>query len=219
MDLRAIVFDLDGTLVDSRRDLAAAANELLRRHRGALQSVESLGSFIGHGTGHLVDRALEEGGVSLPSDEALTEFTEIYDRRLLDHTRPYPGIPGVVRTLARSFPLAVLTNKPRDASVKILAGLELAAHFVSILGGDGPYPRKPDPTALLGLADELDTEPGSTLYVGDSIVDFETAERAGTVICLARYGFGFADFPVDRLSGREWLIDAPTDLLDRLARC
>lgn len=211
--LELVVFDLDGTLVDSRRDLADSANVLIREHGGTPQDVVTLGRMVGHGAAALVRRALDAAGVRPRPPDALDRFLEIYSDRLLDHTRPYPGIPEVVGTLHGRVPLAVLTNKPGDASVRILEGLELADAFDAIVGGDGPHPRKPDPAALQELVRASGARADSTLFVGDSIVDFQTARNAGVRACLARYGYGYLDFPEDELTGDEWLLDEPLDLL------
>ena len=112
--------------------------------------------------------------------------------------------------------LAVLTNKPRAATVRILAGLGLAGSFDdgAIVGGDGPFVRKPDPAALLQLCARVQLRPDETMMVGDSLVDWRTARNAGTRICLARYGFGFRGFPEAELGEGEHVIDRPADLLN-----
>jgi len=109
----------------------------------------------------------------------------------------------------------VLTNKPLGATRRILAGLNLARFFDedAVIGGDGPWPRKPVPAGLLHLCERAAVRPADALLVGDSLVDWTTARDAGTAICLARYGFGFLTFPANELDGNERFIDAPVDLL------
>ena len=211
---RLIVFDLDGTLIDSRRDLADAANALLESEGAAPLSEERIGRMVGDGAATLVARAFEASGVERPAD-ALERFLALYDARLLNHTRPYAGIPEVLEALGLRSPLAVLTNKPLASTRRILAGLGLARHFPdnAVVGGDGPFPRKPDPAGLLHLMARARVDAAATLLVGDSIVDWRTARAAATPICLARYGFGYEGFPRDAIAASDRLIDAPADIL------
>jgi phosphoglycolate phosphatase len=207
-----IVFDLDGTLVNSRRDIADAANALLTSCGGPPIPEAEIARMVGEGAATLLARAFRAAGIPLPSD-ALERYLVIYDGLLLEHTRPYVGIPEVLDQLGRRAALAVLTNKPIAPTRRILDGLDLARHFSpdAILGGDGPFPRKPDPAALLRLA--ATATPQSTLMVGDSAVDWRTARAAGTHVCLARYGFGFDSVPIQELAPDERVIDAPRELL------
>jgi phosphoglycolate phosphatase len=208
------VFDLDGTLVDSRRDLADAANELLAQCGGAPLPEEHVGRMVGEGAAVLVARVFQARAIDPPPD-ALPRFLSIYDGRLLNHTRAYEGMHDTLTWLAGRAPLAVLTNKPLAATRRILGGVDLARFFDpdAVVGGDGPFARKPDPSGLLHLAARAGVPIGSTLLVGDSSIDWETAVRASSGICLARYGFGFAGFPVRQLRGEDRVIDSPTDLL------
>jgi phosphoglycolate phosphatase len=211
---RLFVFDLDGTLVDSRRDIADAANALLASCGVAPIAEERIGQMVGDGAATLVVRAFRASGIELPAD-ALERYLAFYDARLLDHTRPYAGIEELLETLGRRAALAVLTNKPIASTRRILDGLDLARHFPpdAVLGGDGPFARKPDPAALLHLVDRAAATPASTLMIGDSAVDWRTARAAGTRICLARYGFGFSSVPLHELAPDDQVIAAPLDLL------
>lgn len=212
--IRLFVFDLDGTLVDSLRDLADSANALIASCGGAPLSVDAVGRMVGEGAATLVARVFTAAGIEAPAD-ALDRFLAIYDTKLLDHTRPYPGMPEAIASLSTRASLAVLTNKPLDATRRILDGLKLSGFFEvdAVFGGDGPLPRKPDPAGLQQLCARARVAPADAMMVGDSLVDWQTARNAGTGICLARYGFGFREFPADRLDGREHPIDAPAGLL------
>jgi phosphoglycolate phosphatase len=121
----------------------------------------------------------------------------------------------VLAVLAARATLAVLTNKPLAATRAILRGLDLARYFAddAVLGGDGAFPRKPDPGGLRHLASRVEAPTAETLLVGDSVVDFRTARSASAPVCLARYGFGFAGFPLGELKPDDHIIDAPADLL------
>lgn len=208
------VFDLDGTLVDSRRDLADAANALLEECGGMALPEARIGRMVGEGAAVLVSRVFEAAAIQPPAD-ALSRFLALYDARLLNHTRPYAGMEETLARLCERAPLAVLTNKPLAATRRILGGVGLDRFFDdrAILGGDGPFPRKPDPSGLQQLAQSARAAIETTVLVGDSFIDWDTARRASAAICLARYGFGFEGFPLARLRSDEHFIDAPLDLL------
>jgi len=209
-----IVFDLDGTLIDSRRDIAESANALLETCGARPLPEETIGRMVGDGAATLVARAFSAAGRERPAD-ALDRFLAIYDSRLLKHTRPYAQVLHVLETLGARTPLAMLTNKPLRATRSILAGLGLARHFDedAIVAGDGVFGRKPEPAGLLHLVSRAGVSPAATLLVGDSIVDWRTARNASTAVCLARYGFGFDGFPLDQLAPVNRVIDAPIELL------
>lgn len=210
------MFDLDGTLVDSRRDIAESANAVLEACGCAPHSEEAIGGMVGDGAAHLIARAFAAAECSAPPD-ALERFLRVYNSRLLRFTRPYPGVPELLDALSARGSLAVLTNKPYGATQAILDELGLASHFGElVLGGDGPHPRKPDAAGLTQLMTAAGVLSANTLMVGDSVVDFRTARSAGAQACVARYGFGFHDFPVAELNASDRVIDCPLDLLTTL---
>jgi phosphoglycolate phosphatase len=214
MSFLLYVFDLDGTLVDSRRDLADSANELLADCGAAPLTEQQIGRMVGDGAATLVARAFAARGLPQPPD-ALASFLAIYDRHLLDHTRPYPGIPDVLAALGARARLAVLTNKPLASTRRILDALDLASAFdeASVLGGDGPLPRKPDPAGLRHLAASAGAPLSSTLLIGDSSVDLHTARAADAPLCLARYGFGFEGVRAGDVIVTDRLVDRAEELL------
>ncbi len=209
---RLIVFDLDGTLVDTRADLAEATNVLLAELGGAPVDEALIGSLVGQGVGVWLAQALAACGVTPFPPDAVERFAAIYSRRLLVHTRPYDGIPEALEQAAAAAPLAVLTNKMRRATVQILEGLGLSRFFTEVGGVDGLYPPKPAPDGLLALMRHAGATPAGTLLVGDSPVDLQTARNAGARICVARYGFGYVEAPPGDLAGDEFFIDHPLDL-------
>jgi phosphoglycolate phosphatase len=212
--IRLFVFDLDGTLVDSLRDLADSANALLAACGAHPLGEAAIGAMVGDGAATLVARAFSSAGVRPPAD-ALDRFLAVYDTRLLNHTRPYDGIPEALAALGARASLALLTNKPGGATRRILAGVDLVRFFDqdAVVGGDGPFPRKPDPAGLLHLCARAGVGTDEAMMVGDSVIDWRTARNARTRICLARYGFGFRGFPQAELTAGETVIDAPPDLL------
>jgi phosphoglycolate phosphatase len=207
------VFDLDGTLIDSRRDLADAVNALLVECGAGVLPENSVVRMVGDGAATLVARAFAAATAPQPPD-ALIRFLAIYDRHLTDHTRSYEGIPEALQRLAAHSTLAVLTNKPLPATRTILERLELARFFHPsfVCGGDGPLPRKPDPAGLQELMRRAGASPGRTLMVGDSLIDWRTARAAGTGVCMVRYGFGFEGFPAGTLSSVDLAVDHPSGL-------
>ena len=202
---RLIAFDLDGTLIDSRRDLADSANQLIVELGGERLAEDAIGLMVGEGARLLVQRALAAARIGDVAG-ALARFLAIYDTRLLNHTRPYPGIEDAVRGARNHARVAVLTNKPVAPSERILSALGMRELFDVVVGGDGPLPRKPDPQSLLSLMQDAGAAREHTLLVGDSAIDYETARRAGVRCCLAAYGFGYAKFPVDQLSAEDWVV-------------
>lgn len=213
MRTRLAVFDLDGTLIDSRRDLADSANEMLAGYGAAPLSADHIASMVGCGAPTLVKRVLAAGGVNAPVDEALPRFLSAYDARLTHHTRPYEGIPELLDDLrSRNTAMALLTNKPLEQSVRILDAFGLVKYFPWVVGGDGPLPRKPAPDGMRFLMTQASAGPRETVLIGDSMIDLETSRNAGVRVCLARYGFGFADLPATDLRGDESLVDTPAEI-------
>jgi phosphoglycolate phosphatase len=210
-----LVFDLDGTLIDSVKDLAEAASELVVTLGGQPLDVTEVGGMVGDGAAMLVRRALSAAGLDADTPDALDRFLDIYDRHLLNHTRPYPGVREALMLASRRARLAVLTNKPLNPARRILEGLALVECFDEVIGGDGPLPRKPDPSGLRALMARTGNRP--TLMVGDSPIDAATAAAAGCAFGWARYGFGVTRFE-DNPPETTYILDRPTDLAPVLDR-
>jgi phosphoglycolate phosphatase len=210
------VFDLDGTLVDSRRDIAESANAVLEECGCRPHSEETIGSMVGDGAAVLIARAFAAAGALAPPD-ALDRFLRVYNTRLLRFTRAYDGIPELLESLSSRAVLAVLTNKPLAATRTILDGLRLARFFATrVIGGDGPLPRKPDPAGLQSVIAQASVSANDTLMVGDSVIDLRTAHAAAVRACLARYGFGHTPAATEILDRDDIVIDHPLDLLSSL---
>ena len=188
--MKLIVFDLDGTLIDSRLDIANSTNEVLVSFGAEPLPIDEVAAMVGDGAQMLVRRAMRAIGREFVP-EALDRFRDIYDRRLLEHTRAYEGIAGLLESIASVASLAVLSNKPETPSRRLLEALGLATHLREVIGGDTPgFARKPDPGGLLYLIAGVGAAPRTTMMVGDSMIDVETARRASARVCVARYGFG-----------------------------
>lgn len=188
-----VAFDLDGTLVDSVTDLAAAADRLVVELGGRPLTRDQVIAMVGDGAALLVARALAAADLDPDTPGALARFLELYDACLLDTTVPYPGVRAALDAIDPLVPLAVVTNKPGRPAERILEALGLRSSFVEVIGGDGPWPRKPDPAGLQSL--RVHARGGPIVLVGDSPVDAETANRAGAAFVWAAYGFGARAFP------------------------
>jgi phosphoglycolate phosphatase len=212
---RAFLFDLDGTLIDSKTDLVAAVNAMLRATGRPEQSTEIVASYIGHGAPRLIASVLGSSASDVERAEGLRIFLEHYEEHKLDATRAYPGVGEGLKALADlGLPMAVLTNKPVKISVEILRGLGLEKYFQGIYGGDSFAAKKPDPAGALQILRELRASPEETAMVGDSDVDLETARNSGMLAVAVNYGFGKrvspADVYVDSLVELGALVDVDT---------
>jgi phosphoglycolate phosphatase len=197
--IRAVIFDLDGTLIDSAPDIHAAANMLLSERGLPPVSLAQVRGFIGEGVAKLVERALEAAGAPARGcdlDAAIARFRALYGAEPVRLTRPYDGVEAALGALsARGLLLGVCTNKPEAVSRAILAGLGLDRHLRAIVGGDTLAVMKPDPAPLLHTARLLGTGTAEALYVGDSGIDADAADAAG--IAFALHSGGYRKRPLD----------------------
>ena len=190
--LRAFLFDLDGTLIDSKLDLVTSVNAMLRQMGRAELPVELVATFIGHGALQLITSALGLDATDEQCHTGLSLFMSHYQEHKLDATRPYSGVVEALDSLS-GFPMSVLTNKPTTMSIEILQGLGLAKYFRSIYGGDSFEKKKPDPAGALAILQELGVPPAQAAMIGDSEVDVQTARNAGILAVAVNYGFGVHD--------------------------
>ena len=195
--IRLLIFDLDGTLIDSQMDLAHAVNAMLRHFGRKELSHEVIAGYIGDGAPMLVRRALGDPDDGYYMHEALDVFLQYYREHKLDNTKLYPGIREALeavrwgedggRRIERKF--AVLSNKPVSPSTQILEGLGLRDMFVQVYGGNSFATKKPDPMGANTILQETDTRPEEAIIIGDSEIDVVTARNAGTWSCGVNYGF------------------------------
>jgi len=216
----AILFDLDGTLVDSLPDLCRALNLLLEEERRRPLTDSEIRPMVGDGAARLVERALAAtGGLAAGDLPVMTRrFLIFYEDGVADQTRPYPGVVETLTALRdRGFAMAVCTNKPHRPSVEILAALGLREFFPAVVGGDSiDGARKPDPRMVIAALEAVGAPLGRALFVGDSANDVGAARAAGLPVAIVTYGY--ARGPVSEL-GADALIDRFSDLpavVDRL---
>ena len=209
---RLLVLDLDGTLVDSSRDIADAVNAALLRlaPQAPPLSPERVMSFVGEGARLLVERTLADARLALDVELVLRTYLECYRERLLATTGLYPGMGEALDALTRGgITLAVLTNKPGDMSRAILEGLGVGPRFARILGAGDVAARKPDPAGLLALLGQLGVPADEAWLVGDSATDVRTARAASVRVAGAAWGFDPAGL---RAAGPDRLLAHPGEL-------
>lgn len=206
MNYRCLLFDLDGTLIDSRADIAGSVNRTLIELALPTLPFDLVLTFVGEGVRLLVTRALRASLGREPEeaeiDHTLTVYFRHYGEHLLDETSIYPEVTETLHAL-QALPKAVVTNKPYEFTMTILARLNLLPHFQAVLGGDSLPERKPSPLMLLAAARQCETEPGDCLMIGDSRVDMQAGQAAGMKTCGYIAGF----------RGRDELAGAGADYL------
>ena len=212
---RAVIFDLDGTLLDTLDDLADSANHVLKDRGLPVHPVARYCDFIGEGLGMLIRRMLPE---DRRDEQTLAEITAEYRAQYAQHwnakTRPYDGVPELLDALqARRIPAAVLSNKPDEATRKCVAGLLSPWRFDPVMGQRDDIPRKPDPAGALRIAAEWDLPPSRIVYVGDTDTDVRTAVAAGMHAVGVLWGFRPEEL---RTGNADTLIEHPGQLLDLL---
>jgi phosphoglycolate phosphatase len=191
-EVRALIFDLDGTLIDSKHDLIHSVNAMLRELKRPQLESETISGYIGHGAPQLVARAMGGSATEEELKHALQFFLGYYEYHKMDNTCAYPGVAETLERL-RHLPMAVLTNKPARISVRILKALGLEKYFRAIYGGNSFESKKPDPFGAITIARELAMGPQESMIVGDSEVDVQTARNAGMLAAAVNYGFGVHD--------------------------
>ena len=200
-EVRALIFDLDGTLIDSKLDLALAVNAAMEELGRAPLPHEMIFSYVGRGAPSLIAQALGAGATEEDCLRGLEFFIKYYSVHKLDNTALYPGVRETLDAL-KGMPMAVLTNKPVGASRGILQGMGLTGHFRFIYGGNSFERKKPDPMGVDSILRDFGAVPAQVMFVGDSEVDVQTARNAGTWVCGVTYGFGshrLAEYPPDLL--------------------
>jgi phosphoglycolate phosphatase len=215
--VRVLIFDLDGTLIDSKLDLALSVNAMLEHMGRAPLPHDTIYGLVGNGAPVLVRRALGEGAE--PSeitdeqvDRGLAHFLSYYRAHMLDNTVAYPGAREALELLAQ-HPMAVLTNKPVNFSRAILDGLGLARYFRYVYGGNSFEKKKPDPMGVQVLLRDLNSSAHEAMMVGDSEVDVQTARNSGIWACGVSYGLGADGL---RANPPDLMLDTLTELPSHL---
>ncbi|MEE2803094.1 MAG: phosphoglycolate phosphatase [Pseudomonadota bacterium] len=214
-DVRAILFDLDGTLVDSLQDLTCAANHMCSALGHRKVSQDQVRRWIGHGALRLVERALTATIGRAPSEVEVTDgytlFKDYYLRAICDHTTTYPGVRSMVKQLgAWGLHLGIVTNKPRRFAEALLECLRLSQIFNVLVAGDDLATMKPDPAMLIHACRSLGIETSQAVYIGDSSADVRAAQAAQMPVLVAAWGYDQAPTPRDLKV--DWVMEAASDM-------
>jgi phosphoglycolate phosphatase len=212
MPIKLIIFDLDGTLVDSSVDISNALNYAIRPYSPSEVSVEETITLIGEGVTMLVGKLIKGRGMDLDPATLLRRFFDYYRTHLTDHSATYPGVEKTLRALSGQKK-AVVSNKLEALAIQLLKTLNLLEHFDYVAGGDTNLQRKPSPVPILNVLSRFDTLPGDALFVGDSIYDMAASRAAGVRSVAALYGYGSPGFS----DGAAYSIERIEDLIDLVA--
>lgn len=215
MAVKAVIFDLDGTLLNTLTDIANAVNYTLQKNGFPTHCVEAYKRFVGNGTDIMIKRALPEGSGNAETLDLLrTGYLEYYDAHSGDFTRPYDGIPELLRELKhRGIKLAVTSNKI-DCMVQIIVNQYFNGTFDYVTGQKGNVPIKPDPAMVFAAVSEFGVTPSDCIYIGDSGVDAETGRNSGAFTVGVSWGFRTAEELM--AGGADTVISKPSELLQYL---
>lgn len=214
MDVDLLIFDLDGTLIDSRKDIANSVNWTLRDLGLEELPHDHIYQYVGYGVRALIQGAVDEAHGSNGYDEAMKLFDKYYQEHLLDHTQLYPGLLEVLEKNSDKS-MAVITNKPQRYTDPIMMGLNLADYFDVILGREACIEMKPHPEPILKVLASVGVAPEKAMIIGDTDVDVEAGRRAGIKTCAVLFGFGKED--MIREAKPDYLVESSEQLQELLS--
>lgn len=212
MTIRLVIFDLDGTLIDSSIDITNALNFALEPYGFKRLTVGDSIKLVGEGITRLIEKLVGDRGEPIRSD-VIERFLKHYSEHILDYTREYPGVKETLEKLYE-YKKAVISNKRESLSEKVLDGLGLSKHFDIVVGSDTTPERKPSPVPINKVLSEFHIEPGDAVIVGDSNYDIDAGKAAGVITVAVTYGYR----PREVVAHADYMIDTITDLIPLLGK-
>ena len=211
---KTIIFDLDGTLIDSLEDIAVCMNKVLEEMNIPTHKVEDYKYFVGGGISVLVENALAEHDDSI-KEEVTNRFKVIYDQKIHSKTLPYDGIYELLDELEKlDYNLGILSNKPHEFTIQYAQNLFSKYNFKEIHGQKSDIPKKPDPIAAINIAKSFDVPCEEVYFVGDTLVDMQTAKNAGMIAVGVKWGFREVNELLQ--NGADFIVKTPIDILNLL---
>jgi len=215
---KLLIFDMDGTLVDSLRDIAVAVNYTLSLYGLPVLPLEVIESYVGTGAKTLIKKAMGDAACRFDLDEVVLKFREYYIEHCLDETRLFPGTREMLEYIAgKGIRTAVVTNKPSNITLRMLEGMDIKDYFDVILGSEDVPKIKPNPEAAELVFEKTGASPDESLMIGDSPVDMQFARNSGMKCVMVDYG-GITPHEVVMNSGADWICETPGDLSNLLAK-
>lgn len=214
MNYKAVIFDLDGTLLDTISDISDSVNETLKRYGYQTFSEQDYKHFVGRGVNELIHTVIREAKIDVSEfDRIKTGYIEAYARRNAAKTKPYPGIIELLKALkVRGIRLCILSNKPHFQTVDVVATYFSEIAWDAIYGKRPEFPIKPDPTSLMHMLTELNLKKSDVLYVGDTNTDMETARNGGLMSIGVLWGFRTLQELLE--AGAGYIVNQPKDILN-----
>jgi phosphoglycolate phosphatase len=217
MMIQAIIFDLDGTLIDSVPDITNAANCLLKNHGMATYTMADYTRWVGHGALSLLEKAIPEKRDEFDIKQLLNEYLELYSEKCTSATTVYSGIPALLDILEiRKISISILTNKPHAITEKTVRHFFPGTHFRFIMGQKPGFAKKPDPECALFMASKLKIEPENILFIGDSETDIKTGNAAGMITAGVGWGYGTADSM--KKAGSDYFFNSVNELIEFISK-
>lgn len=211
MSIKLIIFDLDGTLIDSSVDITNALNYALEPY-GKRLTVEETVDLIGEGISRLIEKVIDTGDAAMRAN-VTGRFLSYYSEHIVDFTREYPGVRETIVRLG-DYKKAVISNKKEFLSKNVLADLGLLKYFDIVIGSDSVPEKKPSPVPVLKVLSELQIKPSDAVIVGDSNYDIDAGRAAGVITVAVTYGYR----PVETIRHADYMIDSMTDLIPLLEK-
>ena len=211
MRYKLAIFDLDGTVLDTLQDLANAVNRALEMHGYPQHTVEDVRVFVGNGVAKLIRRAVPAGTSDAECENVLADFKASYRAHINDCTKPYAGIPEMLRALKDAGVKVGINSNKFDAALQSLCHIHFEGLYDYAVGESEITPKKPDPTAARRIMDAMQVSPEETIYIGDSDVDIDTARNSGMPCISVLWGFRDRDFLIEH--GATTFVNTPEDIL------